>query len=36
MDAAAELRKSWKAWGSDVPLVILESKYRALGSPLMH
>jgi amino acid transporter len=36
MAAADELRKSWKAWGSDVPLVILESKYRALGSPLMH
>jgi len=36
MAAADELRKAWKAWGSDVPLVILESKYRALGSPLMH
>src|SRR6266496_1670284 len=36
MAAADELRRAWKAWGSDVPLVILESKYRALGSPLMH
>jgi amino acid transporter len=36
MQAADELRRAWKAWGSDVPLVILESKYRALGNPLMH
>jgi amino acid transporter len=36
LDDAAELRKRWKAWGSDVPLVILESKYRALTQPLLH
>jgi len=36
LDDAAELRKRWKAWGTDVPLVILESKYRALGGPLLH
>jgi amino acid transporter len=36
MEAADELRKRWKAWDSDVPLVILESKYRALTGPLMH
>ena len=36
MEAADELRKRWKAWDSDVPLVILESKYRALAQPLMH
>ncbi|MGE3271757.1 MAG: APC family permease, partial [Chloroflexota bacterium] len=36
MVAADELRKRWKDWESDVPLVILESKYRALSSPLMH
>jgi amino acid transporter len=36
LDGAAELRQRWKAWGSDVPLVILESKYRALTGPLLH
>ncbi len=36
MDDAAELRKRWKAWGTDVPLVIVESRYRALTSPLLH
>jgi amino acid transporter len=36
MEAADELRRAWKAWDSDVPLVILESKYRALAGPLMH
>ena len=36
LEAADELRKRWKEWGSDVPLVILESKYRALSGPLMH
>jgi hypothetical protein len=36
MEAADELRCAWKAWDTDVPLVILESKYRALSGPLMH
>jgi amino acid transporter len=36
MQAADELRQAWKTWGTDVPLVILESKYRALSGPLMH
>jgi amino acid transporter len=36
LDGAAELRQRWKAWGTDVPLVILESRYRALGGPLLH
>jgi hypothetical protein len=36
MEAADELRRDWKRWGTDVPLVILESKYRALSGPLMH
>jgi hypothetical protein len=36
LEAADELRREWKAWDSDVPLVILESKYRALAQPLMH
>jgi amino acid transporter len=36
LEAADELRKRWKDWGTDVPLVILESKYRALSGPLMH
>jgi amino acid transporter len=36
LEAADELRRAWKAWDSDVPLVILESKYRALTGPLMH
>jgi amino acid transporter len=35
MEAANELRCKWKAWETDVPLVILESKYRALTGPLM-
>jgi amino acid transporter len=35
MEAAAELRRAWKAWETDVPLVILESKYRALTGPLL-
>jgi amino acid transporter len=36
LEAADQLRRDWKAWGSDVPLVILESKYRALTGPLLH
>jgi hypothetical protein len=36
LEAADELRRAWKSWETDVPLVILESKYRALASPLMH
>jgi hypothetical protein len=35
LDDAAELRKRWEAWGTDVPLVILESKYRVLTGPLL-
>jgi hypothetical protein len=34
--AADELRCAWKAWETDVPLVILESRYRALTGPLLH
>jgi amino acid transporter len=36
LDDAAEVRRRWKEWGTDVPLVILESKYRALTGPLLH
>ncbi len=36
LEAAHELRRAWKEWGTDVPLVILESKYRALTGPLLH
>jgi hypothetical protein len=36
LEDADRLRKRWKAWGTDVPLVILESKYRALTGPLRH
>jgi hypothetical protein len=36
LEAAAVLKRRWKQWGSDVPLVILESKYRSLTGPLMH
>jgi amino acid transporter len=36
LEDADRLRKRWKAWGTDVPLVILESKYRALTGPLLH
>jgi amino acid transporter len=36
LEDAAEVRKRWKEWGTDVPLVILESKYRALTGPLLH
>ncbi|MCC6180154.1 MAG: APC family permease [Chloroflexi bacterium] len=35
LDDADALRRRWKAWHTDVPLVILESKYRALTSPLL-
>ena len=36
LDDAALVRKRWKEWGTDVPLVIVESKYRALMGPLLH
>jgi amino acid transporter len=36
LEDAAEVRKRWKEWGTDVPLVIVESKYRALTGPLLH
>jgi hypothetical protein len=36
LESAAALKRRWKQWGSDVPLVILESKYRSLTGPLMH
>jgi amino acid transporter len=36
LEAAVALKRRWKQWGSDVPLVILESKYRSLTGPLMH
>lgn len=32
---ADEIRKNWDRWSGDVPLVILESPYRSLMSPLM-
>lgn len=35
-DAAQMLRKSWEAWGVDVPLVMLPSPYRTLVGPLLH
>jgi amino acid transporter len=36
LEDAAEVRRRWKEWGTDVPLVIVESKYRALTGPLLH
>ncbi len=36
LESAAMLRRRWKQWGTDVPLVILESKYRSLTGPLLH
>jgi amino acid transporter len=36
LESAALLRRRWKQWGTDVPLVILESKYRSLTGPLLH
>ena len=36
LEAAAALKRRWKQWGSDVPLIILESKYRSLTGPLTH
>jgi len=36
MEEAAALRRRWKQWGVDVPLVILESQYRSLTGPLLH
>lgn len=29
------LRESWKAWGFDIPLVVLESPYRSVVRPLL-
>ena len=36
LEEAAALKRRWKEWGSDVPLMILESRYRALTGPLLH
>jgi len=37
VDAAAteRLRESWRAWGFDIPLVVLESPYRSVVRPLL-
>src|SRR5262245_30901851 len=32
--ATERLRESWKAWGFDIPLVVVESPYRSVGRPL--
>jgi amino acid transporter len=32
---AAELERRWKAWGEQIPLVVVESPYRALIPPLI-
>jgi len=31
----ARMRQKWDAWGSDIPLVVLDSPYRAVVGPLM-
>jgi amino acid transporter len=36
LEDAALLKRRWKQWGTDVPLVILESRYRSLTGPLLH
>jgi amino acid transporter len=33
--ATEALRRDWKKWGQDVPLVVLESPYRSLMEPLL-
>lgn len=35
LEAAQELRAKWDRWAGDVPLVVLESPYRSLTSPLL-
>ena len=35
LEEAGALKRRWKEWGTDVPLVILESEYRSLNGPLM-
>jgi amino acid transporter len=36
LEAADGLRRRWKEWHTEVPLVILESQYRSLTGPLEH
>ncbi|MFN8526094.1 MAG: APC family permease [Chloroflexota bacterium] len=36
LEEAAVLRRRWKEWGTDVPLVVLESRFRSLTGPLLH
>jgi amino acid transporter len=36
LDEAAALKRRWKEWGGEVPLVVLESRYRSLTGPLTH
>jgi hypothetical protein len=33
--ATERLRESWRAWGFDIPLVVLESPYRSVVRPLL-
>jgi amino acid transporter len=35
-DKTPQLKAKWEEWGHDVPLIILNSPYRSLISPLMH
>ncbi len=34
-EAGAKVREQWDQWGTDIPLVILESPYRSLMAPLL-
>jgi len=34
-EATAKLRAKWRHWGCDIPLVVLDSPYRSLVSPLL-
>jgi amino acid transporter len=34
-EAGSKVREQWDAWGTDIPLVILESPYRSLMAPLL-
>ena len=36
VESSALLRRRWREWGSDIPLVVLESQYRSLLGPIMH
>ncbi|MFN8526093.1 MAG: APC family permease [Chloroflexota bacterium] len=36
LEEAELIRRRWRQWSTEVPLVVLESKYRTLTGPLLH